>query len=194
MRYSGEAPPPIAALDRAGRTIYLSTFSKTMAPALRIGWMAAPQPVIERCVTVKQAMDLCCSPFTQAVAAEVLAQGVLARHLPSAIALYRRKRDAMLETLEAEMPDGVTWTRPDGGLFVWARTPASVDTAALLPDAIQQERVAYVPGQPFHCDGTGSNTLRINFSYPSVEHTQEGVRRLARLLRRRAPATAVRLA
>jgi 2-aminoadipate transaminase len=185
LRFSGDAPPPVAALDRYGRTIYLSTFSKTMAPALRIGWIAASQPIIERSVTIKQAMDLCCSSLTQAVAAELLTQGVVARHLPSTIALYRRKRDAMLETLEAEMPAGVTWTRPEGGLFVWARTPSEVDTSALLPEAIQEEGVAYVPGQPFHCDGSGSNTMRLNFSYPPVEQTKEGVRRLARLLRRR---------
>jgi 2-aminoadipate transaminase len=190
MRYSGDAPPPVAALDRHGRTIHLSTFSKTMAPALRIGWIAAAQSVIERCVTIKQAMDLCCSPLTQAVAAELLAQGVVAGHLPAAIALYRRKRDAMLETLDAEMPAGVTWTRPHGGLFVWARTPAAVDTTAMLSDAIQEEAVAYVPGQPFHCDGSGSNTMRLNFSYPPVDVTKEGVRRLARLLRRRVGSSA----
>jgi len=186
MRFLGTAPPPIAALDRDGRTLYLSTFSKTLAPGLRIGWIAAPQPVMERCVTVKQGMDLCGPAFTQAIAAALLARGRLVDRLPAVVEGYRRKRDVMLQALEREMPPGVTWTRPEGGLFLWVRLAEDVDTTALLRRAVEEEGVAYVPGVQFHCDGSGRNTMRLNFSYPSEEEIRDGIARLARMVRRSA--------
>lgn len=186
MRFVGEAPPPVAALDRDGRTLYLSTFSKTLAPGLRIGWIAAPQPIIGRCVTVKQGMDLCSPAFTQAVAARLLAGGALLGRLPAVVARYGRKRAVMLDALAREMPEGVSWTKPEGGLFLWVRLPEALDAAVLLPEAVRDEAVAYVPGHQFHCDGSGRNTLRLNFSYPSEEEIAEGIARLARLVRRHA--------
>jgi 2-aminoadipate transaminase len=188
MRFMGSAPPPVAALDRDGRTLYLSTFSKTLAPGLRIGWMAGPQPIIERCVTVKQGMDLCGPALTQAIAAALLARGLLRSRLPAIAELYRRKCEVMIETLEREMPAGVTWTRPEGGLFLWVRLPEALDAGALLRTAVEQEGVMYVPGQAFHCDGSGRNTLRLNFSYPSEVEIREGITRLARMVRRSLPA------
>jgi 2-aminoadipate transaminase len=184
MRFMGQAPPPIAALDRDGRTLYLSTFSKTLAPGLRIGWVAAPQPVIERCVTAKQGMDLCGPSFTQAVAAELLSRGTLQRRLPDVVALYGRKRQVMIDTLQAEMPPGVSWTRPEGGLFLWVRLPDEIDASAMLQASVQEEGVAYVPGQAFHCDGSGHNTMRLNFSYPSADDIREGITRLAKVVKR----------
>jgi 2-aminoadipate transaminase len=184
MRFIGQAPPPVAALDRDGRTLYLSTFSKTLAPGLRIGWIAAPQPFIERCVTAKQGMDLCGPSFTQAIAAEMLARGTLQERLPGVVALYGRKREVMIETLQSQMPVGVSWTRPEGGLFLWVRLPDEIDAGAMLKAAVQEEGVAYVPGQAFHCDGGGRNTMRLNFSYPSVDEIREGVTRLARMVKR----------
>jgi 2-aminoadipate transaminase len=184
MRFMGQAPPPVAALDRDGRTLYLSTFSKTLAPGLRIGWIAAPAPVIERCVTAKQGMDLCGPAFTQAVAAALLARGTMQSRLPGVVALYRRKREVMIETLQQQMPAGVTWTRPEGGLFLWARLPDHMDAGAMLKAAVQEEGVAYVPGQAFHCDGSGRNTMRLNFSYPSESEIREGITRLARIVKR----------
>jgi 2-aminoadipate transaminase len=184
MRFIGEAPPPIRALDREGRTAYLSTFSKTLAPGLRIGWIFAPQPLIERAVTVKQGMDLCCPTLTQAIAAALLARGELQDRLPAVVERYRRKREVMLDTLQREMPPGVTWTRPEGGLFLWVRVPDGIDTGAMLKTAVQEEGVAYVPGQQFHCDGSGRNTMRLNFSYPSEDEIRQGITRLARMVRR----------
>lgn len=184
MRFLGVAPPPVAALDRDGRTLYLSTFSKTVAPGLRIGWIAAPQPIIERCVTVKQGMDLCSPAFTQAIAAALLARGALLARLPAVVERYRRKREAMLEALQREMPQGISWTRPEGGLFLWVRLPEDLDATALLRTAMEEEGVAYVPGQPFHCDGSGRNTMRLNFSYPSEDEIKDGIARLARVVRR----------
>ncbi|MDR7417749.1 MAG: PLP-dependent aminotransferase family protein [Armatimonadota bacterium] len=184
MRFMGQAPPPVAALDRDHRTLYLSTFSKTLAPGMRIGWIAAPTSIIERCVTAKQGMDLCGPSFTQAVVAALLARGTLQRRLPEVVALYRRKREVMIDTLQQQMPPGVTWTRPEGGLFLWVRLPEHVDAGVMLKAAVQEEGVAYVPGQAFHCDGSGRNTMRLNFSYPSEDEIREGVTRLAKMVRR----------
>lgn len=188
MRFVGTAPPPVTALDAEGRTLYLSTFSKTLAPGLRIGWIAGPAPLIARCVTVKQAMDLCGPSFTQAIAAALLARGTLRDRLPSVVARYRAKRDVMLDALARAMPEGVTWARPEGGLFLWVRLPEDLDATAMLSAAVAEEAVAYVPGQPFHADGSGRNTLRLNFSFPSEDEIREGIARLGRLVRRAVAA------
>lgn len=187
MRFLGSAPPPITALDPDGRTLYLSTFSKTLAPGLRIGWVAGPQPLILRCVTAKQGMDLCGPALTQAIAVKLLAHETLLKRLPDVVGLYRRKRDVMLEALERAMPEGVSWTRPEGGLFLWVRLPEGVDAGAMLKVALEEEAVAYVPGQPFHADGGGQNTLRLNFSYPSEAEIRDGIARLGRVVRRSIP-------
>ncbi|MBI3976184.1 MAG: PLP-dependent aminotransferase family protein, partial [Armatimonadetes bacterium] len=187
VRFEGTAPPPIYALDRGERTIYLSTFSKTLAPGLRIGWMVAQEAITSAFVTAKQGMDLCSPSFTQAIAAEMLVRDVLYHRIPQIVAVYRRKRDAMLRALTREMPDGVTWTRPEGGLFLWVRLPEGMDTEALLPEAVETEKVAYVVGSGFSADGGGKHTMRLNFSYPSVEDIDEGIRRLARLIKRHLP-------
>jgi 2-aminoadipate transaminase len=187
MRFAGAAPPPIAALDDEGRTLYLSTFSKTLAPGLRIGWIAGPEAVVAQCVTVKQAMDLCSPSLTQAIAAGLLRRGDLLRRLPATVALYRRKRDVMLDALTREMPPGVSWTRPEGGLFLWVRLPDELDAGALLPAAVEAG-VMYVPGQAFFADGSGRNTLRLNFSYPSEDEIRTGIARLGALVRQATPA------
>jgi 2-aminoadipate transaminase len=187
LRFEGTAPPPLAALDDDGRVIYLSTFSKTLCPGMRIAWVAARDEFIHQFVTAKQGMDLCCPAFTQAIAAAFCASGALAARVPSIAALYRGKRDVMLEALEREMPSGVSWTHPHGGLFLWVRLPEGMDTEQLLRPAIEDEGVAYVVGTGFHADGGGRNTLRLNFSYPSETDIQEGIRRLANLVKKRTP-------
>ena len=188
MRFVGTAPPPIYALDHSARTIYLSTFSKTLAPGLRIAWIAGPEPVISQCVTAKQAMDLCSPSFTQAIAAELLRRGHLQRRLADTVALYAAKRQAMIEALAREMPEGVTWTKPEGGLFLWVRLPEGIDAGALLKTAVAEEAVMYVPGSAFHADGSGRNTMRLNFSYPSEDEIRRGIARLAALVRRNLPS------
>jgi 2-aminoadipate transaminase len=134
-------------------------------------------------------MDLCGPSLTQAVAAEMLARGTLQGRLPGVVALYGRKREVMIETLQSEMPAGVSWTRPEGGLFLWVRLPDEIDAGAMLKAAVQEEGVAYVPGQAFHCDGSGRNTMRLNFSYPPVEEIREGITRLARMVTRQLDST-----
>lgn len=187
LRFEGTAPPPLAALDRDGRVIYLSTFSKTLCPGMRIAWIAARDEIIQRFVTAKQGMDLCCPAFTQALAAEFCARGHLSERIPRITALYRRKRDVMLGALAREMPDGVTWTHPAGGLFLWLRLPEGMDAEQLLRPAVEEEGVAYVVGSGFHADGGGKNTMRLNFSYPSEQDIAEGIKRLGTLVKKRAP-------
>ncbi len=188
LRFEGAAPPPIAALDTDGRVIYLSTLSKTLCPGLRIAWMVASDELIRQFVTAKQGVDLCCPAFTQAIAAEFCAQGHLHTRIPKIVDLYRRKRDTMFRALQREMPAGVTWTRPAGGLFLWVRLLEGMDTEQLLPAAVEEERVAYVIGSGFHADGGGKNAMRVNFSFPSEQDIAEGIRRLATLVTRRLHA------
>jgi hypothetical protein len=190
LRYDGDALPPLLALDaaRAGgidaaRVLYCGTFSKTVVPGLRIGWIAAPLPVIRRLVLIKQASDLHSASLSQMVMHEVV-QETLPQALEPIRAAYRARRDAMLAALAATMPPGVTWTRPQGGMFIWLTLPTAIDAAALLPRAIAEARIAFVPGRAFHADGAGANTLRLNFSLADVAQITEGVGRLGALLRR----------
>src|SRR5437667_74335 len=148
LSFEGAPPPPLAALDREGRVIYLSTFSKTLCPGLRIAWIAASVEFIGRFVTAKQGMDLCCPALTQAIAAEFCAAGHLSSRVGAIVERYRRKRDTMLTALAREMPPGVTWTHPQGGLFLWVRLPDGMDTERLLPLAVE-EGGAYVVGAGF---------------------------------------------
>src|SRR5437867_1895553 len=187
LSFEGAPPPPLAALDREGRVIYLSTFSKTLCPGLRIAWIAASVEFIGRFVTAKQGMDLCCPALTQAIAAEFCAAGHLSSRVGAIVERYRRKRDTMLTALAREMPPGVTWTHPQGGLFLWVRLPDGMDTERLLPLAVE-EGVAYVVGTGFHADGGGRNAMRLNFSFPSEPEIEEGVRRLARIVQRNLPS------
>jgi 2-aminoadipate transaminase len=189
LRFEGTAPPPLAAIDQDGRVIYLSTFSKTLCPGLRIAWMAASDEFIRQCVIAKQGMDLCCPALTQAIAAELSAEGHLPLRIPGIVERYRHKRDTMLAALSQEMPAGVTWTRPQGGLFLWVKLPDDLDTERLLSEAVE-EGVAYVPGAGFHADGGGRNAMRLNFSFPSPAEIEEGIHRLARLVKRHLPARA----
>jgi len=142
--------------------------------------VVAPREVIDRLVQAKQGSDLHTSTFVQMVAAEAIERGVLDRNVKRVRELYRRRRDVMLAALDRAFPDselGVRWTRPDGGLFLWVRLPQGMDSAQLLADAIEQ-RVAFVPGASFHPDGTGANTMRLNFSNASEAMIREGIARL----------------
>ncbi len=170
--------PPLKTLDRSGRVIYMSTFSKILAPGLRLGWLVAHEEIVSKLELVKQNVDLHTPSLTQYIAAEALKRGVIRRHLPRIKALYKEKRDVMLSALEEYMPEGVRWTRPVGGLFVWVWFPENVNSRRLLQKAIEKG-VVFVPGDAFYPNGGGENTARLNFSYPSVEEIREGVKRLA---------------
>ncbi len=183
LRYSGEAPPLLAALDieRWGeprQVLYLSTFSKLLAPALRVGWAVGPRALLHRMVQVKQGLDLHTSSLTQAIAFEACRDGLLARQIPRICRTYHERRDTMLAKLEQVMPSGTRWTRPDGGMFLWVTLPEGLNASQLLARAIERQ-VAFVPGADFHANGGGQNTMRLNFSHPTPEQIQLGVRRLA---------------
>lgn len=183
LRFEGEQPEPIFKLDKDGRVITLSTFSKILCPGLRLAWAFGPEEVISKMVVAKQSMDLCSPPFNQAIAATLMSQGLLHKQIDIIKELYYKKRQLMLSALEEHMPEGVSWTRPEGGLFLWVRLPEHMDAKELFEEAIANN-VAYVVGSAFHCDEGGKNTMRLNFSYPSEEQIPEGVKRLATAIKK----------
>jgi 2-aminoadipate transaminase len=165
--------------------IHLSTFSKILSPGLRLGWIVADDRLIEKFVLTKQGMDLCTSPLLQYIAYGALKRKVIQENLPKIGALYKTKRDKMLEALETYFPDGCRWTRPVGGLFIFAWVPERVNTNELIQDCIKKYKVAYVPGQSFFVDGSGTNTMRLNFSYPTMDEIEEGIKRLGQAIKER---------
>jgi 2-aminoadipate transaminase len=173
----------IKSMDQEGRVIYLSTFSKVLAPGLRVGWIVATKPIIEKLDLVKQSTDLCGSMFDQRIVAECLRQGVVERQLPKIREFYKQKCQAMLASLEKSMPAGVQWTRPAGGLFLWIVLPEKLDSETILSESIDQAKVIYVPGHPFHVNDTGCNTLRVAFSKESEDNIRAGIYRLAQVFK-----------
>ncbi|MCU7786591.1 PLP-dependent aminotransferase family protein [Pyrobaculum sp. 3827-6] len=170
---------PIKALDKSDRVIYLSTASKIFAPGFRLGWVIAREDVIKWFNLAKQSLNLNTSNFVQYIFAEGLRRNVVLKNLPHVRDLYKRKRDAMLAALETYMPPGVAWTKPSGGMFIWVTAPPHVDTKELLKTAVTQYKVAFVPGHGFFVDQSVRNAMRLNFTYPSFEQINEGIRRLA---------------
>eukprot|EP01030_Chromulinospumella_sphaerica_P017002 gene17002-16823_t len=191
LRFAGEPLPTLLALDiarggsiEAARTLYCGTFSKTLSPALRIGWIAGPAVVIEKLVLLKQGADLHVSTINQMVAERVVSEGY-DQHLGRLRAAYAGKRQALLAALDRHMPAGVSWTRPEGGMFVWLTLPEGMDGSALLEQALAEERVAFVPGEPFFAEVASASCLRLSYSLPNDADLEEGVRRLGRLIGRR---------
>jgi DNA-binding transcriptional MocR family regulator len=189
LRYDGEAVPSLLALDaeragsiEQGRVIYCGTFSKTVVPALRIGWVVAPSPVIQKLVLIKQASDLHTSTLNQMAMHEV-ASTVPDEHIAGIRNAYKARRDAMLSALRSFMPEGVTWTEPEGGMFIWVTLPDHMDAAALLQRAVTEASIAFVPGGAFFPDRSGRSTLRLSFSLNEPAKIREGIGRLADLLR-----------
>jgi len=191
LRYEGEHLPSLAVMDArardskplSGNVIYLSTFSKTLAPGLRLAWVVAPVEVIQKLVQAKQGTDLHTGTFVQLVAYELARGGFLDKHVQYIRSVYGARRDAILAALAQHMPAGVRWTKPQGGLFIWAILPEHLDATDILREAIE-ERVAFVPGSPFYDDGSGKNTMRLNFSNATPEKIEEGIARLGAVVRR----------
>ncbi len=188
LRYEGEHITPLVVLDRTnlardsgyklGNVIYLSTFSKVLAPGLRVAWIVAPPDVIAKLVQLKQSADLHTSTFTQMVTYEVARDGFMDEHVKVIRATYKERRDAMLEALLEYFPPEVSWTHPQGGLFLWVTMPPGVDSSKLLESALRQD-VAFVPGQPFYPNGDEGSHMRLNFSNAKPEMIREGIRRLS---------------
>ncbi|EBA17235.1 aminotransferase, classes I and II [Roseobacter sp. SK209-2-6] len=189
LRYQGEDQPPVLALEiaRKGsiedcRTIYCGSFSKTLSPGLRLGWVVAAKPVIAQLVLVKQAADLHTATLNQ-IAVHQVASQEFEGHVAKLRAAYGARLDAMLTALKEHMPKGVSWSSPEGGMFVWLTLPRGLDGADLLQQALKRHSIAFVPGQAFFADGSGSNTLRLSFSALPERDIIEGIRRLGLLLR-----------
>ena len=165
-----------------GHVIYTGTFSKILSPGLRVGWIAAPEIVIDKIVQAKQSADLHTSPLTQLIAWAVAKDGFLDAHIAQLCEVYRHRRDVMLAAMEHYFPSEVRWTRPDGGLFLMAWLPEHMDSAQLLQEAVQR-KVAFIPGRDFHIGNEGSNTLRLNFSNAQPAMIEEGIRRLSEVFK-----------
>src|SRR5271157_2710510 len=188
LRYEGEHIKPLVVLDRMnelrdngynlGNVIYLSTFSKVLAPGLRVAWIVAPPEVIRKLVQLKQSADLHTSTFSQMVIYEVARDGFLDEHVKIIRKCYKERRDAMLSALNDFFPPEVKWTHPQGGLFLWVTLPEGVDCMRLFDDAIRHN-VAFVPGQPFFAEGDAGSHMRLNFSNATPEMIREGIRRLS---------------
>ena len=196
LRYEGEHLPSLVKLDAethgcangerafTGNVLYLSTLSKTLAPGLRVAWVVAPEVVITKLVQIKQGADLHSSTFCQYVAYEAAKGGFLDKHVRRIRTVYGERRDAMLRALDRHAPPGVRWTRPGGGLFLWATLPEGFDTLKLLDEAIA-EKVAFVPGSAFYPCGGGERTMRLNFSYAAPDVIEEGIKRLSKVIARK---------
>jgi 2-aminoadipate transaminase len=192
LRFEGDHIPPIIALDSdfhkrngdkySGNVIYMSTFSKLLAPGIRLAWVIAPQEVIRKLVMAKQAADLHTATFNQLVAHQIGKDGFLDQHVKTIRSTYKERRDVMLETMSEFFPSEVHWTRPAGGMFLWGILPENLDAAEVLKTAIER-KVAFVPGAAFHANGGGKNTMRLNFSFSNPETIREGISRLGRVLK-----------
>jgi 2-aminoadipate transaminase len=185
--YDTEPPPSLLEMDARGdaagefesNVVYMGTFSKVLAPALRVGWTIADEALIDKMALAKQAADLQSSTFNQYIALEMVQRGLNA---PKLREVYRERRNAMLEALKKHFPTGATWTRPAGGLFVWVTLPERIDAMTLLPKAVEKN-VTFVPGEDFHADHSGKNTMRLNFSNAGVDDIHAGIERLGSVIK-----------
>jgi len=181
LRYDGDPQPTLYSLDGGDYVLYLGTFSKILSPGIRVGWVAAPPPVLEKIGLGKQAADLCTSTLTQYFVREYFGEGRWREYIDDLIEIYRDRRDAMLDALERHFPEQAEWTRPEGGLFVWATLPDYIDTTDLLAKALR-ENVAFVPGRAAYVDGRGGSSMRLNFSASPEEELREGIRRIGQVV------------
>ena len=188
LRYDGEPIPPILALEIAEkghinetRTIYCGSFSKTLAPGLRVGFVVANAPVIRKLVLMKQAADLHSSTINQMAIADVAERGFDAQ-VAKIKAAYSHRRNCMLAALEKYMPKGTSWTKPEGGMFIWITLPEGMDGAKLLAKSLETAKVAFVPGKAFFADGSGANTFRVSFSCANDQMIEDGIGRLGKLI------------
>ncbi len=184
IRYRGETIPSLQSMDKEGRVVSLYTFSKILFPGMRLGWAVGPEEIIDKFVVAKQAMDLCTPPFNQAIVTEYLKRDKLKANIASTIEEYKEKNKLMLDKLDEYMPKdpNLRWTKPEGGLFLWLTCPEYVNTEEMFYDAIK-ENVAYVVGSAFYGENPKYNSLRLNFSYPTIEEIDEGVKRLSKVIK-----------
>jgi 2-aminoadipate transaminase len=180
--FEGKEIPAIKSLDKKGRVIYISTFSKILAPGFRLGWVIASKEIIDKFILAKQAMDLCTNVFSQYVAYEYINGGYLDKQVENIKKLYKRKRDIMLDSIKEYFPPGIKWTIPKGGMFIWITLPKNIDTRLMFQKALAK-KVAYVLGEAFYPEGGNYNSMRLNFSYSDDDSIREGIKRLAEVIK-----------
>lgn len=181
--FEGESIPPIKSFDTKGRVIYISTFSKILAPGFRLGWVIASKDIIDKLVLAKQAADLCTNIFSQYVAYEYINGGYLNKQVVEIKKLYKRKRDIMIKAINKYFPKEISYNIPKGGMFIWITLPKNVNTNLMLQKAIA-EKIAYVPGDAFYPDGGNYNSIRLNFSFSEDETIIKGVHRLSEVIKK----------
>jgi 2-aminoadipate transaminase len=181
LRYEGDAPTPLLKLDGGVYVMYLGTFSKILSPGIRLGWVVAPPPVLEKINLGKQAADLCTSTLSQLMVQAYFAEGRWRDYVESLTEIYRARRDTMLDALADHFPPQAEWTRPSGGLFIWATLPNFIDTTDLLARALR-DNVAFVPGEAAFLDGRGRNAMRLNYSGSDEDAIREGIRRIGEVV------------
>lgn len=189
LRFEGKAQPHIKTFDKQGRVFYLGSYSKVFLPGIRVGWIVGDEAVIQKLAIAKQGTDLCSGSFGQQLVLEFHRRNLLDPLLERLKTLYREKRDLMLSGLGEHFPPEVEWTYPEGGFFIWVTLPPNMDAQAILLEAMEQERVAYVGGGAFFADGSGENTIRLAYSQASDEQINEGTLRLGRFFKSKLQST-----
>jgi 2-aminoadipate transaminase len=184
LRFEGKHLKPVKYFDYDGRVIFLGTMSKLLSPGLRVAWMHAPRNLARKFAIAKQSADLCSTTFSQYIAYEFFKRGYLEPHIEKVKTMYKRKKDIMMKALEEHFPEGVTWTKPEGGMFTWVTLPEHMDSKLILMRALKEDNVAFVIGQAFYPDGSGRNHMRLNFSHSDDERLVEGIARLGRTLKK----------
>ncbi len=182
LRFTGEPLPSLKALDTEGRVIYLRTFSKILAPGIRLGWIVAPKEIISKVNLMKQSTDLCSPAITQAATAEYLKKDYLWPHLEVIKKSYAHKADVMKKAIQKYFPEEIKTNTPEGGMFIWAVAPEKVDATSMFREAVDKG-VAYILGSAFYPDGSGHHTMRLNYTMQTPENIEEGIRRLGLLLK-----------
>jgi DNA-binding transcriptional MocR family regulator len=182
LRYEGADIPPLKARDVDGGIIYIGSFSKILAPGLRLGWVVAPKAVLGKLTVIKESQDLETSQLTQRAVTEFIQRGFLNTHLEKLKTAYAVRRQTMLDAVEREFPREAQWSRPKGGIFIWVTLPEHVNTRDLLPQAVEQEKVAFVPGLAFGIQAGGQSSLRLNFSNAAPEMIEVGIKRLGKIM------------
>jgi 2-aminoadipate transaminase len=184
LNYSGKNLPSLKSMDKNGLVIYTHTLSKVLSPGFRLGWAVGNEEVIRKLAIAKQGADLCTNMFVQFIAEEYIESGLIEKQIVKIKKMYKKKRDIMLKALEKHFPEGSTWTKPGGGMFIWVTLPEKIDTKEMFMDAIKA-KVAYVHGASFCPDGGGRNTMRLNFSNTDDNRIEEGIKRLAKIIKER---------
>ncbi|OGI12693.1 aminotransferase [Candidatus Micrarchaeota archaeon RBG_16_36_9] len=182
LEYTRKRMPPLKSMDRNDKVIYTHTLSKVLSPGFRIGWLIASEELVRKVAIAKQGVDLCTNMFVQFIAEEYIRLGFIDKQIPKIRKMYKKKRDIMIKSLEKYFPQGSSWTKPEGGMFIWVSLINNIDTKEIFADAIKA-KVAYVPGASFCVDGSGKNCMRLNFSNTDDNKIEEGIKRLSKIIK-----------